>query len=141
MMAQLLLIVRTQMYVQAAYLAKNVPGNLYIKRKKYLADCATLLDDEVADSIISAHVISGSDHTSGFYHKGKSSIMKSIKKDAEAGELLSSVEENSELSEHVEASMEEFVLSKLYNSEESSCDKARAAKWHSQKKEHYVPPS
>merc|ERR1712055_628103 len=123
----------TDIYVQAAYVARNVPGKLYIKRRKYLVDCDTLVDDEVADSIISAHVISGSDHTSGFYHRRKSSIMKSIKQDAEARELLFSVGENPELSEHVEASMEEFVLSKLYNSEESSCDKARAAKWHSQK--------
>ena len=103
-------------------------------------DCATLVDDEVVDSVITAHVLSDSDHTSELYHKGKFCTMKTIKQDAEARELLSSVGENPELSEHVEASMEEFVLSKLYNSEES-CDKARAAKWHSQKKEHYVPPS
>ena len=77
------------MYVQAAYVTKNVPGKLYIKRKKHLVDCATLMDDEMADSIIAAHVISGSDHTSGFYHKGKSSIMKYINQDAEARELLS----------------------------------------------------
>ena len=70
------------MYVQAGYVAKNVSGKLYIKRKKDSVDCATLEDDEVADSIIASHVISGSDHTSGFYHKGKSSIMKSIKQDA-----------------------------------------------------------
>merc|ERR1712055_666329 len=72
----------TDVYVQAAYLVKNVPGNLYIKRKKYLVDCDTLVDDEVADSIIAAYVISGSNHASGFYHKGKSSIMKSINQDA-----------------------------------------------------------
>ena len=61
------------------------------------------MDDEVADSIIAAHVISGSDHTSGFYHKGKSYIMKIIKQDAEARELDSRVGEESQLSEHVEA--------------------------------------
>ena len=124
----------TDVYVQAAYVAKNVPGKLYIKRKKHLVDCATLVDDEVADSIIAAHVISGSDHTSGFYHKGKSSIMKTIKGDVEARELLSRVGENSELSDHVEASMVEFVLSKLYNLDKVSCATARATKWHSQRK-------
>ena len=72
----------TDVYVQAAYVAKNVSGKIYIKRNKYLVDCDTLVDDEVADSIIAFHVISDSDHTSGFYHKGKSSIMKSIKQDA-----------------------------------------------------------
>ena len=76
---------------------------MYIKRKKHLVDCATLVDDEVADSVIAAHVISGSDHTSGFYHKGKSSIMKCVKTDVEARELLSRVGESPVLSEPVEA--------------------------------------
>ena len=68
--------------------------------------------------------------------------MKSIKRDAEERELLSSVGEEPDLSEHVEASMEEFVLSKLYNSDGLSCATGRAAKWCSQgKKEHYVPPT
>ena len=77
--------------------------------------------------IIAAHAISDSDHTSGFYHKGKSSIMKSIKQDAEAREFLSRVGEEPKLSEHVEALKEEFVLSKLYNSDEVSYATARAA--------------
>ena len=118
----------TDVYVQEAYVAKNVPRKLYIQRKKHLVVYATLVDDEVADSIIAAHVISGSDHTSGFYHKGKFSIMKSIKQDAEAREHLSSVGEKPELSEHVETSKEEFVLSKLYNSDEVSCATVGAAK-------------
>ena len=37
--------------------------------KKDLVDRATLDDDEVADSIIAAHVILGSDHTSVFLPK------------------------------------------------------------------------
>ena len=73
-----------------------------------------MVDDEVADSIIAAHVISGSDHTSGFYQKGKNSIMKSMKQDSEAREHCSRVGEKPELSKHVKASMEEFVLTKLY---------------------------
>ena len=97
-------------------------------------DCATLVDDEVVDSIIAAHVISGSNHTSRFYHKGKSCLMKSIKRDAEERELLSSVGEEPDLSEHVEASMEEFVLSKLYNTDGLSCATGKAAKWCSQGK-------
>ena len=60
--------------------------------------------------------------------------MKSIKRDAEERELLSSVGEETDLSEHVEASMEEFVLSKLYNSDGLSCATGSAAKWCSQGK-------
>ena len=63
------------MYVQAAYVAKNVSGKLYIKRKKDLVDCATLVDDEVADSIIAAHVISGSDHTFVFLPKNTRTLL------------------------------------------------------------------
>ena len=67
--------------------------------------------------------------------------MKTIKGDVEARELLSRVGEKPELSKHVKASMEEFVLTKLYNSDEISCAKARVAKWHSQKKKKAFAPS
>ncbi|KAG1702407.1 Retrotransposable element SLACS protein [Nymphon striatum] len=93
----------TDVYIQAAYVAKRTTGKMYIKRKKHLIDCTTLVDNEVADSIIAAHVISGSDHSSGFYHKGKASIIKCVITDAEARELLSGLGQEPELSEPVEA--------------------------------------
>ncbi|KAG1648975.1 hypothetical protein GQR58_029417 [Nymphon striatum] len=89
----------TDVYIQAAYVAKRTTGKMYIKRKKHLIDCTTLVDNEVADSIIAAHVISGSDHSSGFYHKGKASIIKCVITDAEARELLSGLGQEPELSE------------------------------------------
>ena len=115
---------------------------MYIKRKKHLIDCTTLVDNEVADSIIAAHVISGSDYSSGFYHKGKASIIKCVKTDAESRELLSGLGQEPELSEPVEAAAKEFVLSKIYHSEEDSCAAARAVKWRSQPKKNtmYLPP-
>ena len=132
----------TDVYVQAAYVAKQEHGNLYMKRKKQLVDCDSLLPDEISDIIIAAHVISGSDHTSGFFNHGKISVMKSIKNDAEARELLSSVGEEPELSNDVASAMKEFVLTKIYNSEERTCASARAVKWRKQKKKNsmYLPP-
>ena len=112
-----------------------------MKIKKHLVDCDSLLPDEISD-IIAAHVISGSDHTSGFFNRGKISVMKSIRNDAEARELLSSVGEESELSNDVASAMEEFVLTKIYNCEETTCASARAVKWRKQKKKNsmYLPP-
>ena len=87
-------------------------------------------------------MISGSDHTSGFFNHGKISVMKSIKNDAEARELLSSVGEEPELSNDVASAMKEFVLTKIYNSEERTCASARAVKWRKQKNKNsmYLPP-
>ncbi|KAG1654985.1 hypothetical protein GQR58_024759 [Nymphon striatum] len=120
----------TDVYIQAAYVAKRTTGKMYIKLKKHLIDCTTLVDNEVADSIIAAHVISGSDHSSGFYHKGKASIIKCVITDAEARELLSGLGQELELSESVEAAAKYFFLSKIYHSEEESCAAARAVKTH-----------
>ena len=47
-----------------------------MKIKKHLVDCDSLLPDEISD-IIAAHVISGSDHTSGFFNCVKISVIKS----------------------------------------------------------------
>lgn len=67
---------------------------------------------------------------------------KCVKRDVEARELLSRVGDEPLLSEHVEASMEEFVLSKIYNCDEETCASARAAKWRSQRKKStmFIPP-
>ena len=129
-------------YVQAAYFSKQVQGKLYVKRKKHLVDCETMLNDEISDIIIMAHVISGSDHKSNFYNQGKTTVMKSIENDAEARELLSGVGVEPELSNDVASAIEEFVLTKIYNSDEITCSSARAAKWRKQKKKNtmYLPP-
>ena len=66
----------TDVYVQAAYVSQNIQGQLFIKRKGNYINCQTLLNEEVSKVIIAAHVISGSDHTSGFYGHGKKSVMK-----------------------------------------------------------------
>ena len=77
----------TDVYVQAAFVSQKIQGQLYIKRKNCYINCRTLLNEEVSKVIIAAHVISGSDHTSGFYGNGKKSVMKKIITDADAREV------------------------------------------------------
>ena len=107
----------TDVYVQAAYVSKQVRWKLYIRRKKHIVDCETMLYDEISAIIIAAHVISGSGHTSNFYNRGKSTVMKSTENDAEARELLSGFGVEPELSTDVASAIEEFVLTKIYNSD------------------------
>ena len=52
----------TDVYVQADYVSKQMPGKLHMKKKKLLVDYETMLPDEIAEIIIAAHVISVSDH-------------------------------------------------------------------------------
>ena len=83
------------MYVQAAYVSQQVRGDLLIKRKHALINCRALLSEEVADIIIPLHVITGSDHTSGFYGHGKKKVLEKVKINSEARELLGRVGEKS----------------------------------------------
>ena len=54
----------TDNYVQAAYVAHRTPGILSIKLKHQLIDAKRLCSEEISQSIISVHVISGCDHNS-----------------------------------------------------------------------------
>ena len=81
----------TDVYVQAAYVAHKIPGDLLIKRKNRFVNCRALVDEDISDIIIAAYCISGCDHTPGLYGHGKKQIMKKPEDDAEAKELLASV--------------------------------------------------
>ena len=69
----------TDVYVQAAYVSKRLPG-LLIKHKNSLFDCQELVSNEIAEVIIPLHIITGCDHTSGFFGHGKKSILEKVKK-------------------------------------------------------------
>ena len=73
----------TDVYLQAAYVSKHVPGNLLIEIKHWLVNCKNMVDEEMSDIIIAAHCITGCDHTSGQYGRGKSQMMKTLKSDPE----------------------------------------------------------
>ena len=90
-----------------------------------------MLSEEVADIIIPLHVITGSDHTSGFYGHGKKKVLEKVKINSEARELLGRVGESLELKHDVRADMKAFVLSVIYaESADVSCGQARVSKWH-----------
>ena len=61
----------TDVYVQAAYVSHQLQGTLLIKRKNEFISCSAMLSEDVANIVIPLHVITGSDHTSGFYGHGK----------------------------------------------------------------------
>ena len=65
----------TDAYVQASYVAKQIQGPLYIKRKKELISASDLCDESMVECLIPLHVITGSDHNSGFYGLGKKTLL------------------------------------------------------------------
>ena len=133
----------TDVYVQAAYVSQQVRGDLLIKHKHTLINCRHMLSKEVADVIIPLHVITGSDHTSGFYGHGKKPVLEKVITDPEARELLGRVGENLELEDEVRADMKAFVLSYVYGENaDVTCGQARASKWHKLKKKRMIrlPP-
>lgn len=132
----------TDVYVQAAYVSQQFRGDLLIKRKHALINCKALLSHEVAQIIIPLHVITGSDHTSGFYGHGKKQVLQKLINDPQARELLARVGESLELEEEVRSDMKAFVLSKVYAENAVTCGQARASKWHKLKKKSTIrlPP-
>ncbi|MCG8430912.1 MAG: hypothetical protein MJA29_07055 [Candidatus Omnitrophica bacterium] len=121
----------TDVYVQAAYVAHCIPGDLLIKRKDAVVDCKKMPSEEIAQVIIPLHVISGSDHTSGFYDHGKEKILQKVVKDPEARKFLQRVGQNLDLEDDVREDMKTFVVCKIYGEKEKN---ARAAKWRRMKR-------
>lgn len=125
----------TDVFVQAAYVSNQIRGDLLIKHKNAFINCRDMLSEEVADIIIPLHVITGSDHTSGFYGHGKKKVLEKVMVVAEARELLGRVGESLELKDEVRADMKTFVLSIIYGERAGvTCGQARASKWHKLKK-------
>ena len=102
----------TYVYVQAAYVSQQVEEDLCIRRKGSFVICRNMLPENVAKIIIPAHVITGTDHTSGFFGHGKKSLMKRLLADVEACELLQHVGGRLELQDDVRNDMRVFVLTK-----------------------------
>ena len=66
----------TDVYVQAAYVAHNLPGDLLIKNENTLFKCTDLVSSNIANVLIPFHVITGYDHTSGCYGRRKKSVFQ-----------------------------------------------------------------
>ena len=69
-------------HVQAAYISQQ------------LIKCHFMLSEEVADTIIPLHVITGSDHTSALYGHGNKPVLEKVIMDPEAREFLGRVGES-----------------------------------------------
>ena len=104
----------TYVYVQAAYVAHNLLGDLLIKNKNTLFKCTNLVSSNIANVLIPFHVITGCDQTSGFYRHGKKSVFEKLQKDQEAQHLLQKVGDCLELSDDVRDDMRRFVILKIY---------------------------
>ena len=66
----------TNVNVQAAYVAHNLPDDLLIKNKNTSFKCIDLVSSIIANALIPFHVITRCDQTSGFYGCGKKSVFK-----------------------------------------------------------------
>ena len=126
----------TDVYVQASYVSNVLPGNLLIKHKNSLFSCKELVSREISKVIIPFHILTGCDHTSGFFGKGKKSALNKLKKDKEAQKLLQGVGQNLQLDDNVRKNMKQFVLMKIYEENVDSCGKARTSKWSKMKKKY-----
>ena len=89
----------------------------------------------MVDSIIPVHIITGSDHTSGFYGVGKKAVVDKVVKSSDARNLLASYGVSLELTDETVSNMSKFVIKYVYNDTSSSTPSAaRAAKWRYQKR-------
>ena len=119
----------TYVYVQAAYVSHQIRGKLLIKCKQALINCHAMLPDDISNIILPLHVITASDHTSGFYSHGEKPLLQKLIKYPEARELLR-VDESLGLKDEVKADMKVFILSKVHGEDITlTCGQARASKW------------
>ena len=130
-------------YVQAGFVANKIPGQLLIKRKKVYVDSQELYAQSMVDVMISLHAMSGSDHTSRFYGKGKKVIADRVSESADARRQLGSLGQNLIVSEDTVQDMVQFVIKYVYNDDKSKTPaEARVLKWKAQKKKNLqrIPP-
>ena len=105
-----------------------------MKNKNTLFKCTDLASCNIANVLIPFHVITGCDHTCGFYGRGKRSVFEKLQKDQEVQHVLQKIGDCLELSDDVRDNMRRFVLLKIYGVKETNCAEARAAKWRKMKK-------
>ena len=74
----------TEVYVQTAYVTHDLKYDPFIKNKNNLFKCVELVTSNITNVLIPFHVITGYDHTSGFYGRGKRSVFANIQKHREA---------------------------------------------------------
>ena len=68
----------TDVYVAAATVSHQFPGDLLIKKEGGLICCRSLFPDYLMNCIIIFHFLTGCDANSAFYGKGKRAIFEKI---------------------------------------------------------------
>jgi len=125
----------TDVYVQATYVSHQLQGDLLIKCKNVLVNCDAMLSEDISNIIIPLHVISGSDHTSGFFGYGKKKLLQKCENDSQSVELLRQVGLSLQLQDDTKADMRSFILRKVYDeSPDITCRQDRTSKWKRMKK-------
>ena len=115
----------TDIYVQAAYVARTLDGQLLMKRKKSYVDCNSFLRGDISDVIIQLHVMTGCDQNCGFYGRGEKAVMEKVINGSEARNLLSLCGETLSLQPNVLNSLRKVLLKYIYGSNETSCNSLR----------------
>ena len=133
----------TDNYVQAAYVAHQIPGQLGIKRKHQIIDARNLCTVEVSKFIIPLHVLTGCDHNSGFYGASKKVIAGRIQSCSEARHLLESCGRELPATRRVFEDLQQFVIKYIYSDDKiDTLAEARAKKWRMMKRKNTIrlPP-
>ena len=133
----------TDNYVQAFYVANKIESPLLIKRKRVFVSAKHLTDPCMVDTILPMYMLTGDDHNSGFYDKGKKLINDRMMFSHDARLLLESVGESLEMSEETADDMKSFVIKYVYNDHLSNnLAEARVKHWQSKSKRKFIrmPP-
>ena len=119
----------------ATYVAQRTPGILCLKRKHQLIDARHLCSEAMSASIIPLHVLTGCDHSSGFYGASKKVIADRLEKSKEAQDLLATCGTHLPVTQEVISDLEQFVIRYVYGDTKNKNPRdARAAKWRRQNK-------
>ena len=70
----------TDVITLSAYAARQYDPTLGIQKKKSTFDCFCLCSADLTSIIMQIHVLTGADTTSGFFGRGKKTVIKNVRK-------------------------------------------------------------
>ena len=85
-------------------------GDLALKRKKEIYDCQKLCDEDTSRIVVPLHCHTGGDFTSGFYARGKKTIINELEKCISCTALLDGVGEKLPVTSEIETNLEQFTI-------------------------------
>ena len=130
-------------YLAAAAISHQQPGELYIKRKQELISCHDMVSEELSAYIVQLHCFTGCDANSGFYGKGKKLVYQQVDKGEEARRQLLHCGDSLDIKEDVIEDLFKFTRCVIYgDSKSTAMSESRAAKWRQMKNRSFLrlPP-